>query len=83
MKHVGRDVQKNEQGYGEINEHNCMIGRTISTTMCIKCMYSLIFLCTKKLISECININLQGFCCCRKGKKGTNLAHRIGRQGRK
>jgi hypothetical protein len=49
--HVGRDVQKSVQGDGKINEHNCIIGGGIPTTMCIEvCNHSFILLCTSNLI---------------------------------
>ena len=41
--HVGRDVQKSVHGDGKINEHNCIIGGGIPTTMCIRGMRSLIY----------------------------------------
>ena len=42
------DVEKSVQGDGQRNKHNCITRRTIPTTTCIKCMYSLIFYMYKK-----------------------------------
>ena len=33
--HASRDVQYFLQGYGKINEYNCIVGESISTTMCM------------------------------------------------